>query len=489
MIKTYVARYVVPFYFDYKNNGYTKILDFFRNHAEIKNQKLGLPKDCCWTELGFWENYKSENSKQFEMDIYTFLLQIFEEYHENDTKYETNLGVSFVLKTNGTLFKLQYKGIPKEKFIGLRCNDLGVLFFRNGIGFIWYDIEFSKIPSVQNYLKFQHDFKELARTHSEKFIKKIGRDSCEIFCMGKWLADVINTKQLGISFWAERETAVEDNTSSKFIPDKALMFQYLFIDEMDSAHRNDLAFKIANGYNTKYKLSNLLVNEIYEPFGNACFYTSKAGTAYVVSNSDSNEAFFMNNFKKKFVGDYFFIYILLLYQTYSCSHYSRLLTKLPAKTELFEENMQYVNDLEMLNIQINLFLVKSVYETVSNIQHQNEMYKYGKRALLLEEDINSLTIGLSALREIEKEKAKDLEEKKEKVEQEKVERKDRMLNRGLAVVGSLTVVSVVLDALNLVDWFDDNISNINMGHILLLVIILISTLLATILLIISIRKK
>lgn len=486
-IKNYAARYVVPFYFDYENNGYTRILEYLRNNKNLNNDKMGLPGDCSWVESGFWKKYKSESQKQSEMDIYTYLLQIFEEYPENDTKYATNLGCSFVLKTNGSLFNLQYNGALNEGIVSFRCSDLGLLIFRNGIGFIWYDIEFSKIPSISAYIKFQHDFKELARTHNKNFIKKTGKDSYEVFCLGNWLNNIINVDQFGIRFWAERETTLESNELKKLIPDKALLFQYVFIDETTDSNRMELAFQIANGYDEKYISPQTLVNDIYQPFGNTCFYTSKTGTSYIVSNNDSNETFFMDNFKEKFVRDYFFIYVLLLYQTYSCAHYSRMLTQLPAEKEHFEKDSKYVDNLESLDNQINLFLVKSVYESVSNIQHQNGAYKYGKKALSIEEDIKSLTIGLEALREIEKEKVKNLEDEKEKIEQDKNEKKDRALNNGLIIFGFLVVISAALDALTLVNWLKENILVIE--HFIALGVVALLTIFMLVVFLVNMRRK
>ena len=59
----------------------------------------------------------------------------------------------------------------------------------------------------------------------------------------------------------------------------------MFVDSADEKERMDLAFRLANGYDTKYNSPSTLNNEIYEPFGNTCFYTSKTGTAYVVSDN------------------------------------------------------------------------------------------------------------------------------------------------------------------------------------------------------------
>lgn len=502
-INKYVSRYVVSFYYDYEDNGYSKMVDKFRSEDEKDYKLFGLPKDCKWIETGFWENYRNDDNTQPEMDIYTYLLEVMKE--DLESLSEANLGTSFVMKTNGSIFNLQY--VPNKNKAGLsfKCTDLGILIFRNGIGFIWYDIEFGRNPSIDEYVDFQHDFKELARTHSEKFRKKTGRDTYDVFCMGKWLAQILDTDTLGIKFWTERKSEIDEKSGVVCIPDKALLFQYLFIGEAEKQERMNLAFRIANGYDTKYNSPSNLEGEIYEPFGNTCFYTSKTGTAYIVSNNESNATFFEDNFKGKYIRDYFFIYVLLLYQTYSSAHYSRLLTKLPADVKSIESNSKYIKLLELLDSQINLFLVKSVYESVSNIQHQNGAYIYGKKALRIEEDMKSLTVGLEALRRIEVERQKKINEdnriqlekreqvareeleRKEKAEQELIDKKDRALNKGLVIFGFLVVISAAIDALNLVDWFRDH--TMEVGHWISLGVIAVLTIFMFIVLIFSTNKK
>lgn len=513
-INKYVSRYVIPFYFNYEDNGYLKVVEKFRS-GEIKNVKsFGLPKDCKWIEKGFWENYKSDNNTQPEMDIYTYLIDVLKDDLESEN--EANLGSSFVMKTDGSIFNLQYVSDENKDGLSFKCNDLGVLVFRNGIGFIWYDIEFGKNPSLDDYVNFQHDFKELARTHSKKFRKKTGRDTYDIFCMGKWLVHVLDTDTLGIKFWAERKSETSENAGHVYIPDKALLFQYLFISEAENRERINLAFRTANGYDAKFNAPAGLGGEIYEPFGNTCFYTSKSGTAYVVSNKESNAAFFEDNFKGKYIRDYFFIYVLLLYQTYSSAHYSKMLTKLPAEVRAIESDEKYLKMLELLDSQINLFLVKSVYESVSNIQHQNGAYIYGKKVLRIEEDMKSLTIGLEALRGIEVEKRKKIDEtnrieiekreqiarreleqkekadreafeRKEKAEQELIDKKDRALNKGIAIFGLLVVISVTIDALNLVDWFEGH--SMGIAHWFSICVIAALTIYMFVVLIVNTHKK
>lgn len=471
-VRKYVSRYVVPFYFDYENGGYANLRNHFFSNT-IDNQALALPKDVQWVNEGFWKNYKSDKKSQTEMDIYSYMPSLFLEDKDANKKDISNLGVSFVLKTSGKLFELEYRN--KEKCIAFVCRNLGILLLRNGIGFIWYETEFKKDVSLDEYVEFQRDFKELARTHGECFVKKVSFDQkkrkgvYETFCLGKWLSKIVAADDLGIRFWAERETKQEDGNTVR-IPDKALLFQYLFIEQTTDQERNNLVFRIANGYDKKYNAPEDIDEDLYKPFGNTCFYITKAGMACVVKNADSNEVFFDGQFREKYVRDYFFIYILLVYQSYSCAHYSRLLTKLPADEKLFNKKVLYVDKLESLNGQINLFLVKSVFESVSNIHHQNGVYRYGKASLCIEEDIQSLTVGLDALKDMEKEK------------------RDRKVDIALVVFGFMVVVSAWIDGLNLVDWFMKNNKEITPWH----VVISAGTILLTLYLIITLlwyRKK
>lgn len=465
MVDKYVSRYVIPFYFDYENDGYNCITSALKENkytADTINQ-LDMPTDGEWIEKGFWQN----NSKQAEMDIYSYLPNLLKEYPEDNKRFGTNLGSSFMYNSNGQVFKLDYHN--NNKYISFFCNKIGLVILKNGVGFIWYDIEFSPKVSIEEYLSFQYDFKELARTHDDKFTKKIAKDERKNFCLGVWLAQFFSTKELDIRFWAERIHNESDDEAEMLLPDKALLFQYVFSTEVNDFEIRNLAFKIANGYDEKYNAPEDIVCITYQPFGNTCFYTSKSGTVYVVSGENSNADFFKNGFSEKYTRDYFFMYILLLYQNYSCAHYSRLLTKLPAEIGII--NTDNLASLESLNSQIDLFLVKSIFESVSNVQHQNGFYQYGKTKLGIEEDIKSITVGLDALRGIVKEKYTKIEEEKEKERQRLQSKKDKNLNIALSGFGILAVISIILDALNLINWFIKDGNSLQAGHITILIFI------------------
>ncbi len=465
-LKSFVSRYVIPFYYDYENNGFDTIRSFFVENPEY-DKDLRLPGDGSWIESGFWENYKSgkggKDVKKAEMDIYSYLPAIFKNSNNPDLENASNLGTSLVYNSNGKITDVSYTKSGKEDVpadLNFEIRDMGILLFKNGVGFFWYEIGFRSRISTSLYVDFLHDFKELARTGSKKFGKKIGRDEAtqkpilEPFITGIWVSRILFSKRLGISFWADREVPMDDK--KMLVPDKALLFQYAFVDSLSDEERNNFIFQITNGYDAKYNAPKDLEDNLYMPFGNSCFYTSNSGMSCVVTNDASNETFFTGQFKEKFIRDYFFIYLLLVYQSFSCAHYSRLLTLLPAKEQAFREDTRNVERVEVLCSSINLFLVKSIFDSVSNVDHQNGVYRYGKARLGINEDISSITAGLEGFGAIERAR-KNLEEKlvKEKEETEK-EVKDAKLNRAVTVFGFMVVISAILDGLNLVEWFRAN---------------------------------
>ena len=434
-INTYVSRYVVPFYFEYENNGYERIRSYFdgmKNEGE--NPSVGKGE---WIETGFWTKYKSDKDTQPEMDLYSYLPSIFKKPNPEEQAEASNLGTSFVFKPKGgTVLKdLVYRRKDLNSDIKFECTDLGFVLMRNGIGFIWYEAKTRSDISAEEYVKFQHDFKELIRTDKKNYFwKVIGQENKgEPFITGEVISKIISAEELGIRFWAERKMTV--NGKTMLVPDKALLFQYLFAEQIENQELNTLAFRCANGYDEKYNTPKDIEDKIYRPFHNMGFYISESGMACVLSDEDTNSEFFSSDFPGKYRRDYFFIYILLLYQSFSSAHYSRVLTKLPADEQVYDRNSKYVERLESLNGQINLFLVKSVFESVSNVHHQNEVYRYGKNALCIAEDIQSLTIGLDALKDMEREK------------------RDRKVDMALTIFGFMVAVSALLDGLNLIDWW------------------------------------
>ena len=92
--------------------------------------------------------------------------------------------------------------------------------------------------------------------------------------------------------------------------------------------------------------------------------------------------------------------------------------------------------------------------------NQNDFYRYGKKVLCINEDIQSLTIGLDALKEIEGDK------------------RERKVNNALAVFGFMVVISALVDGVVFVDWLTERIrpelaGYVNFGHVSIVLLVLV----------------
>ena len=158
--------------------------------------------------------------------------------------------------------------------------------------------------------------------------------------------------------------------------------------------------------------------------------------------NEKNRAFFVDGMKENVMGNYFHMYILLLHQTYSLLHFSeKIAAGMPATPKYYVENNGDTQEkLVELETEINTFLVKTVYTSVSFIEHHNGFYNYVKDRLRIDEDINSLTVGLHSLEEL-------MEMKRE---EEKSHEADKV-NAGLGILSLLVIFSAVWDLVSFVE--------------------------------------
>lgn len=86
--------------------------------------------------------------------------------------------------------------------------NLGLILFRNNIGFIWYDVDLPKAFDTQQLMLFQYRFRELNRDEKETYFWEKTRNKSERsiviggndenkeyivpFSMGQWLAKTLS---------------------------------------------------------------------------------------------------------------------------------------------------------------------------------------------------------------------------------------------------------------------------------------------------------
>lgn len=290
--------------------------------------------------------------------------------------------------------------------------NLGLILFRNNIGFIWYDVDLPKAFDTQQLMLFQYRFRELNRDEKETYFWEKTRNKSERsiviggndenkeyivpFSMGQWLAKMLSF--LKVEFFAKRKSAFENEA---MVPDKALLFTYCAFENDETqlneevmTERESLAYQLTNGYKDSYHPGEEIISEMKHPFREAIWYATKEGAAYLAWPEKDNKAVFTDTIPKKVSGDYFCLYIKALYQSYSMLLYAqRIQNEMPA-----ENNSEALNEsITKLFSEINLFLTKSMATSVSHIHHQSEFYIYLKKQLRIHEDIKSVTAGLNAL--------------------------------------------------------------------------------------------
>ncbi len=101
---------------------------------------------------------------------------------------------------------------------------------------------------------------------------------------------------------------------------------------------------------------------------------------------------------------------------------------------------------------------KSVYASVSHVQHQNDFYEYVEKQLRIKEDIKSITMGLEALADLQKIRLKEnaarererIKEEKE-LQEEKKQLENDSLSIGLSVISLFAIFSAFADGIAIID--------------------------------------
>lgn len=354
----------------------------------------------------------------------------------------------------------------------LILDDLGLLIGRNGVGFLWYEIgtkrETKEAVCLESLEEFQNQFKELCRNdqkvsfwnritvternkdtltlpeygiREEKVINNEVKSTFyyEPFSMGIWIAEILSFLQ--VAFVPERKNPINgilNNAKKKdvsaieranfhysivegkkkehtaaFIPDKSLLFTYLSFETQETPEFSEEMVKklirLGNGYKSTYAIKKDTEKDVFKTFENIMWYTSQEGCACFALPDEKSKIFMETEMLSKVKTDYFTLYLKSLFQSYSLLMYAeRIQNELSAvKTDYVdgtEENA--IGDIES---DINLFLTKSMATSVSHISHQSDFYIYVKERLHIKEDVDSVTAGLNALSELQKEKIQDLE--------------------------------------------------------------------------------
>ncbi len=426
------TRYIVPFIYESK--------DDFRS---MINRIVNL------------ENWKAseEAPDTPEQDTYRFIREI---YIMQDNKSNMGCSLEYQGKKDSPIKRIRYKK-PSLEYI-VEIVEMGLFLFRTGVGLLWYEVTIPTELSFEKLIQFQNDFKELSY---EKYINEKGNISFsevveggfKTFLMGHWISsEVLSELPIKVTYFAVRDDCIEKGL---VIPDKSIIFNYLVHTEKRKDETNQLVYLLTNGYNRNYKCKVEIKNEFYEPFDNALCYATQGGCGYFALPDKDNSHFYKEVLVKKIMFDYFKLYILVLFQFYTILHITKSMeSMLSAEViDYFDESKKNLDNIRHIETEINVFLIKSIYSSVSHIEHQNGFYEYLMKRLRIKENIDSLTVGLASLRMIQETQEKTRLAEVEKKENKERELFDYHLTIGLAILSFLTLISAICDGLAISDVF------------------------------------
>ena len=145
------------------------------------------------------------------------------------------------------------------------------------------------------------------------------------------------------------------------------------------------------------------------------------------------------------------------------SLYSDIIAKkLPANANQYKKFSGVIKKtLVDITTEINVFLAKSVYSSVSYVQQQNDYYNYVANQLRIEDCIDSVKQGLVALEDLET-----------MLYEEEKQEKDKRLQRMLAFISIMSFIPVMQDIVELVRSFEfGNVISLTANYIKHLIIL------------------
>ena len=332
---------------------------------------------------------------------------------------------------------------------------------------------------------------------------ELGEKGCSIdyitpFFLGGWIQEQLACLEDGYQFFACRKPSYEDWFASyvtaaknadpapgteqslvlnenkmyegpvyEYAPDKPILFSYYgFLDERDEeAGRGGepeeirrLTYYLTNGYKESYHFSPEIGKNMLHPFGDALWYATQEGVAYVSWASPDDKETYGRIIPMKYKTDYFRLFTKVLYQSFSLLLYAeRIQHEIPSGPG--EKDYKWTEEdrtrVQHLFEEISFFQAKSMATSVSFIHHQSEFFIYLKKQLHVHEDVKSVTSGLDAVNSLLQETHREEREEKDKREQQEwrlAEARERKSDNKLqAIMGLLAFLGI---GSAFVDWFD-----------------------------------
>lgn len=483
MREYYNSRFVVPFKYSSLNN------EFIVN--KIKSKIYHSHK--VWNEV----NYIGE------CDLYSHVYSLFMKENCNSLD-DKSLGAFFEL--NPAILRQPTLNImPDITTDTIQCKlvRVGLSIFMNGIGLLWYQVEFNQSLNIESIIKANNVLKEISYSKNEIYILRIQKKKIEgtpilfnrngdnrriiygttpikyisessipvnmkknseikILCQKNSLDNLYVEYQESIkfslkqfinnllhdveikSFFANRKSS---QTTWGFSPDKAHIFTFHSLFENNLAHKLNFTdikhlYLFSTGYPVYFQVPNNLINEIRKNI-----FTPADNLCWYFSIEGCGCFAYCNDRKTIdfFRNNYldrleFYFYIYIL-----------VLFQYYTLLDLMIRISEFPNQLETFNLAedrekleeckrgIAFFRMKIMFVQISHITLYNQVYKRLQDVYKIEESLNEVQRDMDAVSNIARQVIQENENKRQN-------RRDNFL-LFFSVIGSILVITEVIDCI------------------------------------------
>lgn len=171
-------------------------------------------------------------------------------------------------------------------------------------------------------------------------------------------------------------------TSNKNTPKKAHVCSYYLVDDSDYNDKN--VFHLMHGYGISYYYTEDMECKLFSPFGNTKWGVAREGLACLgkIGDNDTTNMFLKDTLPIRIERVYLWIYIMILHQYYGLQYYSMLTMEMYQESsrrieKVFKSRVykNIVNKMKKVTEAANLFYLQNCYTDISQISHQNLIYR------------------------------------------------------------------------------------------------------------------
>lgn len=258
----------------------------------------------------------------------------------------------------------------------------------------------------------------------------------------------------------------------RIVPDKAILFNYVAFNAQQTfqtpedknkamAKYQQALYYLTRGYKFSYKTSDDVSEERAQMFRrheNDYWDASLEGVgdyvliyenAWSEDRGNHSDLFFDAVRPKEMRGDYFLLYILLLYQHFSIVYYSKKISEtIPMQLDFYKDpSTDHASPYEHLcelKREINIFFSNQMYESVGQITDVCTIYTFIEEKMKIKRNIAALRKGVDNIEKLQKD-----------IIDEKQAKKNKKFDNILGIFGLLAVISIICDFIQLLDWYSD----------------------------------